>query len=105
MGTRPTRRSLLALIPAFAQDPPSPTFSVDVNLVTIAFLVRDRDGRLVPKLEKADFEVFENGQKQEIRVLTREQETPPHAGPDSRPEPQPGQVRARQYLRRDLLFP
>jgi Ca-activated chloride channel homolog len=76
MGTRPTRRSLLALWPAFAQDPPSPTFSVDVNLVTIAFLVRDRDGRLVPKLEKADFDVFENGQKQEIRVLTREQETP-----------------------------
>lgn len=76
MGFQPSRRSFLALLPSLAQDPPSPTFSVEVNLVTVAFLVRDRDGRLAPKLEKDDFEVFENDQKQEIKAFAREQETP-----------------------------
>jgi VWFA-related protein len=76
MGSRQSRRSFLALTASLAQDPPAPTFSVDVRLVTVAFLVRDRDGQLAPKLERADFEVFENDQKQEIQAFAREQETP-----------------------------
>jgi Ca-activated chloride channel family protein len=80
------RRQWFALIPmacAGAQQPPvepagetTPKFSMEVNLVSIGFTVRDRTGALVGKLEQGDFEVYEEGAKQEVRRFIREQETP-----------------------------
>lgn len=53
-----------------------PQFSVDVRLVQVGFLVRDRDNKLVTGLNQADFTVFESGQKQEIKVFNREESLP-----------------------------
>lgn len=48
--------------PALSQDPASvPVFRSQVNLVSLAAVVRDRRGRIVSGLTKGDFEVFENG--------------------------------------------
>lgn len=76
-----TRRSCLFGLPAAAalraQNDPEPLkFSVDVQLVSVGFLVRDKQGRLIPKLEKDHFSVFESGQPQQIRHFTREEESP-----------------------------
>jgi Ca-activated chloride channel family protein len=76
-----TRRLFLALSPWLlkANQPPvadTPKFSVDVNLVTAAFTVRDSAGALIPLLTRADFNVFEEGDPQEIRLFSREEELP-----------------------------
>jgi VWFA-related protein len=54
----------------------SPTFSMDVQLVNVAFTVRDGSGTLITGLERKDVEVYENGEKQEIRAFAREEQTP-----------------------------
>jgi VWFA-related protein len=43
---------------------------VGVDLVTVDAIVRDRKGRFVPNLGKADFELFEDGVKQDIISFT-----------------------------------
>ncbi len=75
---RTTRRGFIALsgAPLLAQEPPSTTFKVDVNLVTVAFVVRDRAGKLAPNLEQADFEILEDGAPQTIRSFRRDEDTP-----------------------------
>jgi VWFA-related protein len=47
-----------------------PTFSVQVNLVTMDAIVHDRDGRFVADLRKDDFEIYENGVKQDLATMT-----------------------------------
>ena len=46
-----------------------PTFRVNVDLVTSDVIVRDRQGQFVPDLAKGDFEIFEDGVKQELTSL------------------------------------
>ncbi len=46
-----------------------PSISVDVNLVVLPATVRDREGGFVSGLTKEDFQVFENGRAQEIRLF------------------------------------
>lgn len=73
-----TRRQILtaaAAAPLFAQDPAS-VIRVDVDLVNVTFSVRDKRGALIPTLEKPDFEVYEDGKKQEIRSFSREGDLP-----------------------------
>jgi Ca-activated chloride channel family protein len=70
------RREFLGLLPGLALGQDPPTFSVDVQLVSMGFLVRDQAGKLVPALDKDAFEVFENKQKQEIRNFSREEKMP-----------------------------
>ena len=53
--------------PAPAQE--KPTFRVQVDLVTNDVIVRDEKGNFVPDLKKEDFEVFEDGVKQEISSM------------------------------------
>ncbi|MGH9349630.1 MAG: VWA domain-containing protein [Vicinamibacterales bacterium] len=48
------------------QEQPKPTFSVAVTLVTTDVIVRDGKGQFVADLQKDDFEVFEDGQKQDV---------------------------------------
>lgn len=71
-GMRPCRwlvssaAALVLLLPAFAQ----PTkIRVDVSLVHAVATVKNRDGQLVGNLEKGDFEIYDNGAKQEIAVF------------------------------------
>ncbi len=49
-----------------AQQPPPPTFRSDVALITSDVVVRDRRGQFQANLSKNDFELFEDGVKQEI---------------------------------------
>jgi VWFA-related protein len=69
----------LALLaaPAFAQtaDDPRP-IHVDVDVVNVLCTVSDKRGALVTDLGKEDFEIRENGRKQEIRYFTRETDLP-----------------------------
>ena len=50
-------------------DPDVFRISVDVNLVLLQATVRDREGHTVPKLSQQDFEVFEDGVLQSIRLF------------------------------------
>ena len=52
--------------PARAQDQERPTFSASVAVVPITALVRDSKNRIVRGLERADFQVLEQGQPRPI---------------------------------------
>ncbi len=54
----------------------APVFSVEVPLVNVAFSVRGPTGNLVSGLTKDDFEIFEDGVRQEVRNFSRDQDTP-----------------------------
>src|SRR5688500_18706345 len=52
---------------AAAQQPPA--FRAGADTVSVYATVVDRAGRLVPDLSKDDFEVFDNGKRQDITVF------------------------------------
>jgi len=58
----------------FAQEPAP--IHVDVDVVNVLCTVSDKRGALVTDLEKDDFEIREDGRKQEIRYFTRETDLP-----------------------------
>jgi len=60
---------------AQAADEPSP-IRVDVNVVNVLCTVSDKRGALVTDLRKEDFEIRENGRKQEIRYFARDTDLP-----------------------------
>jgi VWFA-related protein len=69
--------SLSAQAPAPAtQAPPAaaaqerPTFKIQVDLVTQDIVVKDEKGNFIPDLKKEDFEIFEDGVKQDISSMT-----------------------------------
>ena len=47
-----------------------PTFKVQVDLVTNDIIVRDEKGNFIPDLKKEEFEIFEDGVKQDISSMT-----------------------------------
>jgi VWFA-related protein len=47
-----------------------PTFKVQVDLVTSDIIVRDDKGNFIPDLKKEEFEIFEDGVKQDITSMT-----------------------------------
>ena len=47
-----------------------PTFRVQVDLVTNDIVVRDEKGNFVPDLKKDEFEIFEDGVKQDVISMT-----------------------------------
>jgi VWFA-related protein len=54
-----------------AQEPPEqPTFRVQVDLVTTDVIPRDEEGNFISDLTKDDFEIYEDGVKQEIISMT-----------------------------------
>jgi Ca-activated chloride channel homolog len=61
-----------ALAAQTAGPPASPTISVDVDLVVLHATVRDRAGDFVPGLQKENFQVFEDGHPQAIRLFQHE---------------------------------
>jgi Ca-activated chloride channel family protein len=54
----------------------APVFRADVNLVRVLATVKNQAGELVGALQKGDFEVFDNGARQEISVFERRTELP-----------------------------
>jgi VWFA-related protein len=47
-----------------------PTFKVTVDLVTNDIIVRDEKGNFIPDLKKDEFEIYEDGVKQDIASMT-----------------------------------
>ncbi len=82
------RRFIIALavclgtLPAWAQSPqnkddePLATFKSNVNVVNVFFNVKDKHGALIPNLTKDDFEIFEDGKPQTIKVFSAESNQP-----------------------------
>ena len=65
--------AVLAADPALALQAPAqapPTFAIGTSAVAVDVVVRDKKGRLVKNLTAADFEVVEDGAKQQIESFT-----------------------------------
>ena len=65
----------LTCVALFGQDT-APTIRVDVRLVHVLATVKDQTGAPVGSLEKADFEIRDNGALQQIAVFERQTEQP-----------------------------
>jgi VWFA-related protein len=66
---------LVFYILAAAAQEPSP-IHVDVDVVNVLCTVSDKRGALVTDLDQKDFEIREDGRKQEIRYFTRDTDLP-----------------------------
>ncbi|HXE76398.1 MAG TPA: VWA domain-containing protein [Candidatus Xenobia bacterium] len=77
-GTPALAAALCWSLLASGQEPTTSggTLRVDVNVVNIFCTVKNKHGALVTDLAKTDFEVFEDGKKQEIKYFTRETDRP-----------------------------
>jgi Ca-activated chloride channel family protein len=54
----------------------TPTFRANVTLVHVTATVKNRAGELVGTLRKEDFEIYDNGVRQEVSVFNRQTEQP-----------------------------
>lgn len=52
------------------------TLKVTTEVVNVYSIVREKKGRLIPDLKQEDFELLEDGARQEIRYFSRETDTP-----------------------------
>ena len=59
-----------------AQDEPTETLKVNVNVVNVFFSVKDKHGALIPGLLKDDFQIFEDGKPQTIKYFSAESDQP-----------------------------
>jgi VWFA-related protein len=68
-GSLSPAQRVAAQVPA---PPPAqqPTFSVQIDAVTMDVIVKDGDGRFVPDLKREEFEIYEDGVKQDIASMT-----------------------------------
>jgi Ca-activated chloride channel family protein len=72
-----TLLSLASPRPSLAQDGADlPVFKSQVNLVSLATVVRDKRGRVVPSLNRGDFEIQENGKKVPVLEVRSERDAP-----------------------------
>ncbi len=71
---RPLALLLTVALAAVAQT--TPEIRVDVNLVNVAFTVRDASGKLASGLGKDELEVWEDGVPQKIQFFARAEDTP-----------------------------
>ena len=66
--------------PAQSQQPadqnPSETLKVNVNVVQLFFNVKDKHGALIPNLTKDDFEISEDGKPQTVKYFAAESNLP-----------------------------
>jgi Ca-activated chloride channel homolog len=58
-------------VAAEREDRGTPVYRSGIEVVSLSVTVTDRQGRFVPDLSRDDFEVFENGVAQELRVFER----------------------------------
>ncbi len=59
-------------MPILAQDPQAPVFRSGTKVVSLFATVTESGGRLVPDLEREDFEVLDDGKPQELTVFSSE---------------------------------
>jgi Ca-activated chloride channel family protein len=65
----------LCALPLFAQEAEQDaSIQVDVNVVNLPVTVTDDEGRFIVDLKRGDFEVYEDGQKVDIRYFTESQD-------------------------------
>jgi VWFA-related protein len=57
---------LISLAGAFAQSDSGETFKAGVTVIQVPVVVRDHDGNVVSNLGKDDFQLFDNGKRQDI---------------------------------------
>lgn len=76
----PFTLSQLSSQPAPSQQPadqnPSETLKINVNVVQLFFNVKDKHGALIPNLTKNDFEIAEDGKPQTIKYFAAESNLP-----------------------------
>lgn len=70
---RPTLTLFTALLSGLAQES---SIKVDVNVVNVLCTVYDKRGALVEDLAKEDFEIFEDGRRQDLRYFARDTDLP-----------------------------
>jgi VWFA-related protein len=70
VGVVASTTALIGQTPAPGAAPQQPTFSVRVELVTTDAIVRDTAGRFVPDLKKDEFEILEDGVRQDLASMT-----------------------------------
>jgi Ca-activated chloride channel homolog len=63
-------------VPAAQEQPERPVFRSAVEMVSMAAVVRDRRGRVVPALTREDFEVFDTGTQRPIVDMRTESTAP-----------------------------
>jgi VWFA-related protein len=78
-----------------AGDQPAVTFKVEVNYVEVDAAVFDRQGHPVPGLKREDFEIFEDGVRQDVSTFTQVDI------PIERPEPIP--IQAKSVIEPDVV--
>lgn len=66
---------------------------IDVNLVSVAFSVRDANGKLIDNLKEEDFEVTEDSAPQKIAFFAKKRGCAADAGIDRGRQRQPGSLR------------
>ncbi len=66
-----------ALAMAAAQQPsPEPTFRAGTELIQVDVVAQDKDGKPVTDLRREDFQIFDNGAPQEIRLFLADRPAP-----------------------------
>jgi Ca-activated chloride channel homolog len=75
-GTGLALLAVAATVCALRLSAQDPVIRVNVNLVPITATVRNRAGQLVGALRKEDFQISDNGVRQEIAVFERQTEQP-----------------------------
>lgn len=68
--------TLLSVNALSQPDPQDKPIRVDVNAVNVLVTVIDREGRFVTDLKEEQFEIFENGKRQEITNFSHETDLP-----------------------------
>ena len=63
-------------LPSVALAQEGPPIKVEVSVVNVLCAVRDNKGKLIPNLEKSDFEIREDGKPQQILYFARETRLP-----------------------------
>ncbi|MGH9646109.1 MAG: VWA domain-containing protein [Bryobacteraceae bacterium] len=67
---------LLAIPVAAQQRLPDSTFRTGTELVQVSVVAQDKDGKAVADLRREDFQIFDNGAQQEIRLFLADKPTP-----------------------------
>ncbi|HVR43164.1 MAG TPA: VWA domain-containing protein [Thermoanaerobaculia bacterium] len=94
---------LVLAVPVTGQDPIAPLVErIEVRVVNVDVTVTDREGRPVPALGPEDFEIFEDGVRQEITGFYEIRDAAVTVGMTGEVEPEPVQQRFRRRM--VLLF-
>ena len=71
MVRRSTLLFAMAALPALAASGQTPSFRAGIEVVEVAVIARDSDGRMVRDLTQSDFQIFERGVPHRIVAFDR----------------------------------